>query len=616
MDFIELERIEPFKQQPSPTPKFNLFDKRKPTAFNKKRPAAVAPSSSIMNSMAYENQYGQVNGLFQKLRTKTCEPQPIPPQVIPLMAFTEQVEEYENKFLNESRLVDGLTIQALMQPYSDLNASAGRNARYGKFLFLTRLFQRIINQNMNYDAAVICCDRHSEQLVYSGLDSAGLNVRTMSSMFNKKTYGVMVKIRKDTKNRRDYRPVTRNIADAVFVYDSACGVNLETEWSILKGVRFDHPSLFYLACMDTAEVRIHTYNRSLHNSKIPLRWNTKVCDLDHDLQQLLLLQPNRLPEYVVAIAWNDHLSQTLFNWILDKTNILYEFRFPTKGGLLDKVNTFLPHHPSCASTLPVVYTDVKAILAALPPPPPPTRDPQPAAKALPRPDAWAARPAEKAAQPSAKDVRPRVHNESSNIRADNIVVPVGKSTIPTVKVSSLKTPLLAAKLTAPVVKTPTTNPAGNTLSRRPPGVETSGCVLSTKPPVASAGIHPERMAMIGGNIPLPSSLGMDTIERKRGRDLEEVNIDVQKRGKMPTMMKDTQDSNATADTVMEEIGDSLKNTETTVAVPNDATPTSSNPSDSTSSNPRSFASEFEKTFSESFKNALQKFEDELLNIKF
>lgn len=39
--------------------------------------------------------------------------------------------------------------------------------------------------------------------MYKGLDSAGLNVRTMSSMFKKNTFGVMLKIRKDIKDRRD-----------------------------------------------------------------------------------------------------------------------------------------------------------------------------------------------------------------------------------------------------------------------------------------------------------------------------------------------------------------------------------------------------------------------------
>ncbi|KAI9274154.1 hypothetical protein EDC94DRAFT_580107 [Helicostylum pulchrum] len=71
----------------------------------------------------------------------------------------------------------------------------------------------------------------SEQIVYSGLHFASLIVQTMSDMFDNKTYRVMVKSEMTTVLR--YEP-TRNIADAVFVYGSACGVNLETEWSIFE----------------------------------------------------------------------------------------------------------------------------------------------------------------------------------------------------------------------------------------------------------------------------------------------------------------------------------------------------------------------------------------------
>ncbi|GAA5805153.1 hypothetical protein HPULCUR_010666 [Helicostylum pulchrum] len=111
----------------------------------------------------------------------------------------------------------------------------------------------------------------------------------MSDMFDNKTYRVMVKSEMTTVLR--YEP-TRNIADAVFVYGSACGVNLETEWSIFE--------------------------------EIPFRWNTKVCDLEHDLQQLLL-QPNRLPDYTLAIGWNDHLSQKLRDWITGKPDVVFKF---------------------------------------------------------------------------------------------------------------------------------------------------------------------------------------------------------------------------------------------------------------------------------------------------
>lgn len=289
---------------------------------------------------------------------------------------------------------------------------------------------------------------------------------------------------------------------------------MENVWSLLQGVRFDHPTLFYLACMDTAEIRIHTYNRSLHNTKVPIHWDTKVCDLDHDLQQMLLLQPNRLPEYIAAIAWNDHLSQIVFNWIADKKNILYEFKFPTKGGLYNEISTFLLHHPAEASNLPALYIDVKAILASLPPP---TRDTR-----------------SDAAAKAAKDVRPRVRDErssssSSSIRPDNTVMPVGKSAIPSVKASS-SSPL---RLDFSAAETTTPPPVGNTPSRRsPPGAATPSHGVSSKPPAAPAGIHPERMAMIEGNVSLPSTSGVGTNERKRGRGPEDDYISA-KRGKIP-----------------------------------------------------------------------------------
>ncbi|KAI8091986.1 hypothetical protein BDF21DRAFT_152598 [Thamnidium elegans] len=343
--------------------------------------------------------------------------------------------------------------------------------------------------------------------------------------------------------------------------------------------------------MDTAEIRIHTYNRTSHDSSIPVRWNTKVCDLDHDLQQLLLLQPNRSPEYVPTLAWNDHLSQTLVNWVSDKRNRLYDYKLPTKGGLHNEVNTFLLHHPSIPSALPAVVPDFS--------PSPATRDIQSDAKGT-QSVVWTARPPAKAVQPDAKDVCPQVRSE-----------PVGKSIIPTVKdpaPSHPKTTSTAAKTTTLAVKSVT---PGNTSSHHTPGVLTA----SADPPVAPAGIHPERMAMIGGNVPLPSTSGMDTIERKRGRDSEDEGPSAKKLGKMPVstdiIMEDTQGSKD--DLAVKEIDDASKNIET--AVPNDASSSSSNPvnpDESTSS----LASEFANSFNAFFTNALQKFEDEILNIKF
>lgn len=86
-----------------------------------------------------------------------------------------------------------------------------------------------------------------------------------------------------------------------------------------------------------------------------------------------------------------------------------------------------------------------------------------------------------------------------------------------------------------------------------------------------------------------------------------------------TVMKDARGSKATTiDTAMEEIDDTLKNTEI-VAVPNDDTPGSSSPGSSKPDEPKesgSLATDFADSFNAFFKNALQKFEDEILNIKF
>lgn len=173
MDFIELERIEPFEranansqpiapEQANANSQLAAFDNitvfNTPTAFNQpsvlKKPSmfksnAEASKPFIYNGAAYQYQHGEVNGSFQKLRTKTCEPQPIPPQVIPLMAFIEQVQEYEAKFLNDGNVVDRLTMKALMQPFSHYDdPTAGKNPKYAKIIFLFRLFQRISTHNM------------------------------------------------------------------------------------------------------------------------------------------------------------------------------------------------------------------------------------------------------------------------------------------------------------------------------------------------------------------------------------------------------------------------------------------------------------------------------------
>lgn len=101
--------------------------------------------------------------------------------------------------------------------------------------------------------------------------------------------------------------------------------------------------------MDTAEIRIHTYNRFVSNDKKAIGWDTKISEIDRDLKQIVLFQPNREPDNTFFGGWNDYLSQAVFNWASVKENDFFEFKFPSKGGLFTHVCKFIVHHPTHAT---------------------------------------------------------------------------------------------------------------------------------------------------------------------------------------------------------------------------------------------------------------------------
>ncbi|KAI9360996.1 hypothetical protein BD770DRAFT_408820 [Pilaira anomala] len=350
MDFIKLERIEPF-QKPAkrPTaPKAKSKAKAKP----KPKPVPQGPRIATFNAEEYQGVHSDLNSRFGRLRTSIYEPLPIPPQVIPTMAFLQQINTYESIFFQPGDKVDNLNMKTLVSPFSEISNPpvSSKSAQHGKILFLTKLLVKINKADMNYDPAIICCDQKSEQRMRNHLFASNFNVRALSEMFPKhEIYGVIVKIRKNIKITREFTPITRAEVDSIFVYDSACVGNVDKELRYLKGIgKRTQPIIFYIACMDTIEMRIHTYNRC---SPDHVNWNTKVGSLTHDLQQSLLLQPNRRPNHIATVAWNDYLAQTVFNWIVAKESREYIFKFPSKGVLHLEVNSFLLHHPYTESSL-------------------------------------------------------------------------------------------------------------------------------------------------------------------------------------------------------------------------------------------------------------------------
>ncbi|KAI9349920.1 hypothetical protein BD770DRAFT_159519 [Pilaira anomala] len=327
MDSIKPKRVEPFQTSSSMVPI--------------PRPVTNQPVSN------YQGGITVLKSQFNRLRTKTFEPLPIPPEVIPIMAFSDEVNEYEKLFLQESEHVDNLSIKALLSPFSNVKPPLTKDSHFGKIMFLTKLLTRINENPMNFDSAIICCNKRSEKNVYDYFSFSNFNLKRLSELFPRSdVFGIIVKIRKKIKEPKEYKPITKGEVDAIFIYDSACKANFDKEMALLKGIGGKGtPLLFYIACMDTIEMRIHTFNRC---APVSINWDTKVSNLTNELQQALLLQPNRRPHQTAVNAWNDRLIQTIFQRLYVKDKSIYVFKFPTKGALLLELNSFLLHH-TCPS---------------------------------------------------------------------------------------------------------------------------------------------------------------------------------------------------------------------------------------------------------------------------
>lgn len=133
----------------------------------------------------------------------------------------------------------------------------------------------------------------------------------------------------------------------MFVFDAACDFDHYNHQTLLRGIHSDKPYVVYLLPMDSAEIRIHTYNRFIHDKAKEIHWNTKIGTMDRTLQDIVLLQHNRQANQIFFVGWNDYLSQAIFNWATHLKQIgPYEHRFQTKGGLLQQVLEFPTHHPT------------------------------------------------------------------------------------------------------------------------------------------------------------------------------------------------------------------------------------------------------------------------------
>ncbi|KAI7890922.1 uncharacterized protein EV154DRAFT_509997 [Mucor mucedo] len=340
MDHIELERVSDSSTPRTPPKQIT----------NKNNGAGVSrvPSSSL-NRELYQSQFRQRP--FGQLRDNLYAALPVPPHVIPVVSSSMQVDQYEAMMVQPSRIADNLTIQDLMEPFSFAQGPTDKD-KLAKTLFLKKLIAKLTSNGINYDMAIICNCKASQKYVYETLSSYKYNVRRITDFNNSQSiFGVMVKIRRHIKDPALYTPIERNELDGLFIYDAACHTSIDKELKVFTGVRSCGPTLFNLCCMDSAEIRIFTYNQIVAPEKA-ITWDTKVRDLDKNLKQILLLQPNRDPDPVFYSGWNDYLSQNVFNWISNPNNNVYQVKFPSKGGLLSQLQQFIVHHPLTTSSIP------------------------------------------------------------------------------------------------------------------------------------------------------------------------------------------------------------------------------------------------------------------------
>lgn len=135
------------------------------------------------------------------------------------------------------------------------------------------------------------------------------------------------------------------------VFDSACSGSkdeMEKYDALFPGYHLDQPPLVYLVTMDSAEIRLHTYNRAMEKedeSRL-IKWDTRVGQLDPQLKNALLLQPNHKQGYGFCAQWIDYVRQAFFNWAYKKEDDEYEFIFPRESSdLLTWMRQFPTHHP-------------------------------------------------------------------------------------------------------------------------------------------------------------------------------------------------------------------------------------------------------------------------------
>lgn len=129
----------------------------------------------------------------------------------------------------------------------------------------------------------------------------------------------------------------------MIAFDSACNIRHPEATAFLTGAHRRDPLLINLSIADSADIRIYNYN--LHNPDTPIRWDTKVGELDTQTRNDVLFQPNRIAGSIDCNGWVDYVSRLLVNWVIRKEGGDFTFKYPAKGYLLQFLNRFHYHHP-------------------------------------------------------------------------------------------------------------------------------------------------------------------------------------------------------------------------------------------------------------------------------
>jgi hypothetical protein len=307
----------------------------------------------------------------------------------------------------------------------------------------------------------------------------------------------------------------------MFVFDSACQTNLDKEFSLIPGVHSEEPDLFYLASMDCADIRIHIYNRFIDDENRMIKWDTKVGEIDRDIQQILLLQPNRKPNTVFCHGWTDYLTTTFCNWARVRASNRdtepqseFEFKFPSNGTMLAEVLGFKTHHPIGRNTVvppaPSTFKETKKKKKTLaleaptkvkkpaiaPPPPKSKKSKAPASSAAP--------------PPPAKAKKSKKNNTTVDKAQDSILNAMRNNANamnrPSAPPSAYQYhPVFANPNTIPGSSHSSSSMAGIDSFMRPPQLPPSTTVAS------ASDVHPDRMAMMMQGHSSRSSNTIDTM---------------------------------------------------------------------------------------------------------